>query len=248
MALRKELEEQGNWLFKRRSYFPLLIFPLLLVALRHYESFEIYIGKTAGGIFGIICITISFLGLAIRSLTIGYTPKGTSVRSTDGQVAETLNTRGMYSVVRHPLYLGNFITFLGMNLFIQVWWFSLISVLAFFIYYERIMYAEEQFLRKKFGEQYDEWAKNVPAFFPKISNWKTPKLRFLLRSVLKREYSGFFTIIVSFTVLELLGNFISKGVIKLDLPWIIFFVTGAVIYLTLRTINKTTKLLHVEGR
>jgi len=248
MALKKELEKQGNWLFKRRSYFPLLIFPLLLIALRNYENLEVYIGETAGGIFGIICIGISFLGLTIRSLTIGYTPKGTSVRSTDGQVAETLNTRGMYSVVRHPLYLGNFITFLGMNLFIQVWWFSLISVLAFFVYYERIMYAEEQFLRKKFGQQYDEWAKNVPAFFPKIKKWKTPKLRFLFRSVLKREYSGFFTIIVSFTVLELLGNFISKGILKLDLPWIIFFGTGAIIYLTLRTINKTTKLLHVEGR
>ncbi|MCF7886090.1 MAG: isoprenylcysteine carboxylmethyltransferase family protein [Candidatus Marinimicrobia bacterium] len=248
MALREKFKKQGNWLFKRRSYLPLLIFPFLIIALFNYEHLESYLGKNFGDIYGVICIAISFLGLAIRAITIGYTPKGTSVRSTDGQVADTLNTTGMYSVVRHPLYLGNFITFLGMILFIQVWWFSIIGMLAFFIYYERIMYAEEAFLRKKFGKQYLEWAKETPAFWPKFRNWKKPKLRFLFRSVLKREYSGFFTIIISFTMIEFLGNLISKSKFELDLNWIIFFSVGVIIYLTLRTINKTSKILHVEGR
>jgi len=33
MALREELERQGNWLFRWRSYLPLLIVPLFFVAL-----------------------------------------------------------------------------------------------------------------------------------------------------------------------------------------------------------------------
>lgn len=248
MALREDLSRQGNWLFKRRSYLPLLILPVLLIALRNYGILETYLGKAAGDIYGVFCIIISYIGLLIRSLTIGYTPERTSVRSTDHQIADTLNTTGMYSIVRHPLYLGNFVVFLGMILFIQVLWFTLISILAFFIYYERIMYAEEEFLRDKFGDSYVEWSKQTPAFIPKFKYWKTPDLSFSFKNVLKREYSGFFTIIISYTVIEVLGNYIATSQFELDLEWLVFLSIGGIIYLVLRTINKTTKILHVEGR
>lgn len=60
------------------------------------------------------CIAVSLFGLLIRAVTIGFTPKGTSGRNTkEGQVAEVLNTKGIYSVVRHPLYLGNYFMWLG---------------------------------------------------------------------------------------------------------------------------------------
>ena len=61
---------------------------------------------------------------------MGFAPRGTSGRNTLGQVAEVLNTSGMYSVVRNPLYLGNFVIWLGLALFIKVWWCILIVVLC----------------------------------------------------------------------------------------------------------------------
>ncbi len=139
MALREELEKQGTWLFKWRSYLPLFILPLFLIALRHSEYLERVFGDLMDDIYESLCLAISFLGLAIRCLTIGYGPKGTSGRNTKKQKAKILNTTGMYSIVRHPLYLGNFLIFLGITLFVQVWWFSLLAILAFWLYYDLVI-------------------------------------------------------------------------------------------------------------
>lgn len=126
------------------------------------------------------------MGLFIRCMVIGYAPRRTSGRNTDGQKAETLNTSGIYSIVRHPLYLGNFFIFIGMALFTQVPWFVLIAVLAFCLYYERIMFAEEKFLRGKFGDEYLRWADRRPAFIPSFKHYQKPALRFSFRNVLNR--------------------------------------------------------------
>lgn len=241
MALREELQKQGSWLFRWRSYLPLLILPVLLIALRDSEY-------APGEFYKYLCIAVSFSGLVVRSITIGYVPSGTSGRNTKKQIAETLNTRGVYSIVRHPLYFGNFIIFLGITLFVQVWWFTLIAVLGFWLYYERIMFAEEEFLRKKFGNLYLKWAEKTPAFHPKFKNWQQPDLPFSFKKVLKKEYSGFFAIIITFTFLEIVGNIFIEKRMKLDFKWKVFFIVGIVIYLTLRVLKKRTKLLNVEDR
>ena len=133
MILREEFARQGNWLFRWRSYLPLLILPVLFFALRESAHFERIPGGTIRGIFIGLCAGISLAGLSVRCLVIGYVPRGTSGRNTQSQVAQTLNTSGMYSLFRHPLYFGNFLIFLGLVLFVEVWWFTLIAILAFCI-------------------------------------------------------------------------------------------------------------------
>ncbi|MBI5893053.1 MAG: DUF1295 domain-containing protein [Deltaproteobacteria bacterium] len=248
MTLRERLEKQGNWLFKWRSYLPLLIFPVLLIALENSDYLKQNMGEFVDDIYETFCLAVSFSGLIIRCLVIGYIPEGTSGRNTKNQKAETLNTTGIYSIVRHPLYLGNFIIFLGIILFPQVWWFILIAILAFWLYYERIIFAEEEFLLKKFGHMYLEWAKKTPAFFPNIKNWQQPNLPFSFKNVLKREYSAFFGIIASLTFLEVAGDLFVEGKLDFDLPWEILFAIGLMTYLTLRTLKKKTELLNVVGR
>jgi protein-S-isoprenylcysteine O-methyltransferase Ste14 len=248
MAFREELEKQGKWLFRWRSYLPLLILPIVFIALRNSEYLETTFGDTADGIYEGFCLTLSFAGLMIRCMTVGYIPRGTSGRNTKGQKAEHLNTTGMYSIVRHPLYLGNFFIVLGIALFLQAWWLSLIAVLAFFIYYERILFAEEEFLRKKFGESYLNWARKTPVFFPKVKNWRSPSLPFSMRAVLGREYSSFFAIVASFTFLEAAGDLVAESKLELDVSWMIFFSTGLIIYIVLRILKKKTGFLHSAER
>src|SRR5690625_4190690 len=114
-------------------------------------------------------VLVSIAGLSIRLVTIGFTSKNTSGRNTtEGQVADTLNTTGIYSTVRHPLYLGNFLMWLGIALWTGNFWFIISFCLFYWVYYERIMFAEESFLRKKFGDRYLEWAEQTPAFFPSL--------------------------------------------------------------------------------
>ena len=246
MILRERFEKTGEWMFRRRSYLALPMLGIFLIALLQYE----YLGgsEKATNIWEIICLTISFFGLAIRILTIGFTPKGTSGRNTQEQLADTLNTTGLYSILRNPLYLANFFLGLGLALFAHFWWVILIYLLIFWLYYERIIFAEEAFLIKKFGDEYLEWANRTPAFIPKFSQYQKPALPFSLKTVLRREYSGFFAVVVTFSIFKMISTFVVEGIFKLDTGWLIFLISGFIIWMTLRTLKKRTKLLDVEGR
>ena len=240
MALREELEKTGNWLFRWRSYLPLFLAVIILAGLLHNNLLTNQLIDSR--VWKILCMAISFLGLSIRIIIIGHAPHGTSGGNTRKKVANMLNTAGAYSVVRHPLYLGNFVIWLGVSAFLGLWWITLVFILIFWLYYERIMYAEEEFLRKKFGKEFKEWAVRTPAFLPRFKSWKKPTLPFSMRKVLRREYSPFFAIISTFTTLEMVSEYVAKRNIKLDLMWIVLFFTGFIIYATLRTLKKKTHL------
>lgn len=246
MALREEFEKNGNWLFRWRSYLPFLMVGILVLSLKKFSYLEQ--SEFIDELWESFCLCVSFLGLGIRIFTVGYTPKGTSGRNTREQIAETLNTKGIYSIVRHPLYLGNFFIWLGITLFAHQWHLTLICVLAYWLYYERIMFAEEAYLRKKFGREFEDWADRTPAIIPRLRNWEKADLSFSLKNVLKREYNGFFVIILSMSLLELTGNIFAKGKLEIDTMWCIIFSIGFLVWFTLRTLKKKTLLLHVEGR
>jgi len=246
MALRDEFERSGNWLFRWRSYLPLLLTAVVLIGMIDYK--RPVDGYMPGQLWEIACLAVSLFGLGIRVYTIGHTPAGTSGRNTRKQVAESLNSTGIYSVLRHPLYVGNYFCWLGISMFAGTWWVSVIFTLVFMLYYERIMFAEEEFLRRKFGEAYESWAEKTAVCLPRFRNWKPSALPFSTRSVLKREYSGFFAIIVSFTLLKMVGDLLLEGTIGFDLIWAVIFSIGLVTYVTLRTLKRNTQLLSVEGR
>ncbi|TSA56875.1 DUF1295 domain-containing protein [bacterium] len=246
MALREEIEKQGNWLFKKRSYLPLLLTPVFIYLIRNVGQIEYEFGDKVENFFEVSCVSISFLGLFLRCLVSGYAPEGTSGRNTKDQYAKSLNTTGIYSLMRHPLYLGNFIIFFGIVLFLESWWVSIICTMVFWFYYERIIFSEEEFLRKQFGNQYLEWAKRTHAFLPNFKNWQKPSLRFSFKKVFKKEYSGFFAIIVVTTLLEFLAPIFIKGKAGLSLGWLIFFTTGFIIYLILLLLKTKTSLLNAD--
>jgi protein-S-isoprenylcysteine O-methyltransferase Ste14 len=246
MALIEEFEKSGNWLFRWRSYLPLLMTGIVIASLRNFHFLDQ--SEKMDELWEIFCLCVSFFGLGIRVFTIGHTPRGTSGRNTREQIAETLNTSGIYSAVRHPLYLGNFFIWLGIVLFAHQWSLTLICVLSYWLYYERIMFTEEAYLRKKFGSQFEDWADKTPAIIPSFKNWKKANLTFSLRNVLKREYNGFFVIILSMSLLEFTGNIFVKGKPEFGMMWNIILGVGFSLWLTLRTLKKRTTLLHVEGR
>src|SRR5438132_991783 len=110
MPLKEELQQQGDWLFRWRSYVPLALVPVLLAAIVTEEP---PVRSPADRWWMLFCLGVSLVGLGIRVLTVGFVPRGTSGRNTRRQMARQLNSTGMYSVVRHPLYLGNMVIWLG---------------------------------------------------------------------------------------------------------------------------------------
>ena len=154
MKLEKKLVSTGYWLFRWRSYFPIVIILIFIPAMAKYE----YVGgdREMTTIWGLFSLFVGLLGLFFRILVVGHTPQNTSGRNTREQIAEVLNTTGWYSVVRHPLYLANYLMGLGIALFPFVWWMPVIYTLSFALYYERIMLAEDDFISDKFGEDLDK--------------------------------------------------------------------------------------------
>ena len=249
MTLESEFEKQGSWLFRYRDRIPYILLPVLLVALREGGFFVRHGLEHLEVFWEMSCVAVSLLGLAVRCATVGCVSAGTSGRNTrDGQQAAELNTTGWYSVVRHPLYLGNFLILLGMLLYTEVWWFVGLVVLAFWLYYERIMYAEERYLERRFGDAFRRWAVQTPTFLPDFRLWRSPGLSFCWRTVLRREYTAFFQIAVGFTVIHLLINGLALHRFRVEASWVAFSLFGATVYAVLRTMKRKTQLLEVSGR
>lgn len=250
MALQEELVKQGGILFKYRGTLPLLILAagIGVYIQSVYNTININ-GVYDSEIFKIICLSVSLLGLVIRIITVGYTPKNTSGRNTQGQLADELNTSGLYSMVRHPLYVGNFLMWLGIAILTQNLWFIIAFIFVYWVYYERIIFAEEQFLRKKFGKPYLDWASKTPAFVPNTGNFVKPSLTFSWRKVLRKEKNGIFAIFFVIFLFECIGDAIQTKTFILTYDfWFFAMLLSGIFYLMLKLLIKKTTWLDDPGR
>jgi protein-S-isoprenylcysteine O-methyltransferase Ste14 len=252
MLLGRQLEVQGDFLFRWRGLLPYLLLPLAALAMAQSGTgLEQSMGEYAVEAVDALALTTALLGLTVRVVTVGFVPKGTSGRNTIHQRADTLNTTGLYSCVRNPLYLGNFLVVLGLAMSLQVWWFTLLTCFCFMLYYERIVLKEEAFLQSKFGEEYMNWASTTPAFLPNPRLWRAPELRFSPRSVLRREYNGFYVVAVAFALIELGEDWVEGELTgpESDLSsTLAFLAIATIIYVVLKVLKRRTTLLNVEGR
>jgi hypothetical protein len=120
--------------------------------------------------------------------------------------------------------------------------------LAYWLYYERIMFAEERFLEKKFGHRYLDWSLTAPAFIPSFKNYKPAPLTFSFKSVLRREYSGVLATIFGFVFIENLRNYFQNGNIDISSVANITLAISILAVLILRTLKHQTNWLDEQGR
>jgi protein-S-isoprenylcysteine O-methyltransferase Ste14 len=246
MALINSLESDGNWLFRRRGQIPVVLFLLAVpaIASTDYDRLSPAFIHTMNW----LAATCSVVGFLIRAYTIGTTPRGTSGRNTAGQVAESLNSSGIYSLVRHPLYLGNYLMWIGIVLFTKNIWFTITVSLLYWLYYERIMFAEERFLERKFGDAYLKWSNGIPAFLPRLSGFIPSEIPFSIRSVLRREYSGVLATVIGFVFVEVVIGWFRWGVFTIGDSFLYVLYLTIVLTLLLRSLKHYTSLLNEEGR
>lgn len=88
--------------------------------------------------------------------------------------ADRLVTEGIYSRIRHPLYLSN--TGIGIAFILSHLGFRPIAALfaailvGFEVFLSRM---EDRYLEGRFGNAWQEWAIKTPAFFPRILGTKS---------------------------------------------------------------------------
>jgi hypothetical protein len=85
-------------------------------------------------------------------------------------------------------------------------------------------------------------------FIPRLRGYRSAALPFSFRNVLKREYSGLFALVILFTAEVLEWGWVATGRWHADPVWLSAAAVSAVLYLTLRTLKRRTRLLHVDGR
>jgi protein-S-isoprenylcysteine O-methyltransferase Ste14 len=176
----------GNFLFHYRNILLPVFFLLILV-----PAPELFQNPTIALVIG---LGISIAGQLIRFLTIGfvYIIRGGQNRKV---YAQDLVTTGIFSHCRNPLYVGNILVGIGMGVASNsVLFFSVITPLIIFVYIA-IVAAEENFLRGKFGSAYDEYARDVNRWFPKLKGISNTfkAHQFNWKRVLLKEYNSTFT-------------------------------------------------------
>jgi len=113
-----------------------------------------YLGKTSETLF-ITGSVIAGLGIVIRLWASGYVMKN-----------KVLSTTGPYAYVRHPLYVGNILLLAGFSVASGLWWSYLLMAALLWFYYPPTISYEDNKLHGIFGEQWENWSKDVKALIP----------------------------------------------------------------------------------
>jgi protein-S-isoprenylcysteine O-methyltransferase Ste14 len=235
-------ERSGAVLFRWRSYIPLVMVPLLIVPLRLDRTHELPLA------WELFAGAVAIAGEVLRFIFSGRVPPGTSERSTTSPRAASLSTTGVYSLVRHPLYIANTMTMLGLALFPGRWELPVIVLLLSFLYYERIAVHEEVFLEERFGEEFRRWADRVPALIPSFRTYEPSRQPFSWVRAMEREFNGILAIAASLFLLDLFDDSPSLSSLHVSAVWTVFLLAAALSFLAMVARKHAIRRLQYLGR
>jgi protein-S-isoprenylcysteine O-methyltransferase Ste14 len=230
------LVSAGAFAFKYRGY--LLPVAVILFIL---PSPRLFADPALAGLIGFL---VAVLGQVCRVITIGlaYIIRG----GKDHKVyAEELVTSGLYSHCRNPMYVGNFFLLLGLAIASNSWLFTLVGIPLSLAMHKAIVAAEENFLRNKFGAQFDAYCARVPRWVPRLAGLgKTVSgMQFDWRRVVMKEYRAGFDWF-SATALVVLVNLYRSGLLDddqgLTALMVLIIVVRVVLWFASRQMNKRT--------
>lgn len=178
----------GDFFFRYRNFLFIVLYLLLFIPSPPLfgESF----GSGYYWIAIVLGLIITVSGQLIRGGTIGlaYIVRG----GKDKKVyADGLVTEGIFSHVRNPLYVGNILMLLGVGILANSLLYTLIVMPLFLLIYQCIVLAEENFLKNKFGSDFDNYTKKVHRWIPNISglNETFSGMEFKWKRWLIKEYN-----------------------------------------------------------
>tara|TARA_B100002052_G_C15828431_1_gene574129 strand:+ start:180 stop:911 length:732 start_codon:yes stop_codon:yes gene_type:complete len=243
MKLQNQILHIGKFLFQYRGQIPILLI-LIAVPVIYKTSYYEKIPIETQSIVKCIAILIALCGLIIRFITVATTPTGTSGKNRKRQVADQLNTTGIYSIVRNPLYLANYLIWLGVSIYSLSYLLIIITSLFFFIIYEKIILVEEDFLTKKYQKKYETYSLKTPCLLPNFNNYIKSNINFDFKKIIREEYSPTLSTIISFIYIDILTYFIFEGAVHLNKLHLIIILTSVSVVLILKILKTYTSFLR----
>ncbi len=186
----------GNFFFRfRNGLFPLVYLLLLIKGPAIFPDHRIAVA---------LGFLVAFVGQAIRGLTVGldYIIRGGRQRRV---YADQLVQGGLFAHCRNPLYIGNLVIILGLGLASNSLLFLAIASPFFLFAYRAIIAAEENFLRGKFGDEFDAYCRRVPRFAFRLNGLSQTLtgMRFNWRRLISAEYGTAFAWFAVMTLVAL---------------------------------------------
>jgi protein-S-isoprenylcysteine O-methyltransferase Ste14 len=101
---------------------------------------------------------VGVIGLWVRAYAAGYLHK-----------QEVLTVTGPYAYTRNPLYLGSAVLALGAGIATRSWISASILIVYFAVFYSMVMWREANELHLRHGASFEEYARAVPLFIPRLT-------------------------------------------------------------------------------
>jgi protein-S-isoprenylcysteine O-methyltransferase Ste14 len=180
----------GRFLFTYRNG----IFPAAAVVMILCSRPRIFLGDVRyDWVLDAVGFAIALSGQALRAAVIGlaYIQRGGKNRKID---APRLVRDGIFSLSRNPLYVGNILIIAGLVVIYNSPWIYAIVLPAFVFAYICIVAAEEEFLRGRFGAEYDDYCAEVHRFIPTPKRWRWVfhGASFDMKRVILKDYGSAF--------------------------------------------------------
>lgn len=139
---------------------PVIYAVIFIVGLFLQKQFSInntFFHSSTAKITGSIFIAVAFIFIAS---SVGQFIKSRNTVVTI-KPASSLQTTGIYSVTRNPMYAGLACVYLALGFLIGNWWNFILFPLLIIIVQTYIIYSEEKYLEREFGAAYSNYKKNV---------------------------------------------------------------------------------------
>lgn len=192
----------GNFFFRFRNLaFPLIVVALCASAPPPPDSLS---RPWANNIKDAGAILLALAGLILRATVIGYAyiRRGGRNKRVD---ADGLVTEGMFALCRNPLYVGNILIYAGVLLLHGAPPVILAGLVVFGFIYQCIVLAEEDFLLRKFGDEYRIYCAEVPCWMPRLGKFRTATagMTFNFRRVILKDYSTLCSTLTGLALVEI---------------------------------------------
>ncbi|MEE8393290.1 MAG: isoprenylcysteine carboxylmethyltransferase family protein [Rhodospirillales bacterium] len=180
--------------------FPIVIIPLILFVSPVFPGD----GAGLGRWFDIPMLMVGLAGQGLRVLVVGYAyikRGGLNKRV----YADKLVTRGVFGHSRNALYVGNILMIASLLLIVGNFWGYVLGGPFFIFAYIAIVSAEENFLREKFGAEYDDYCRRVNRWVPNFKGFgkSIEDMNFRWGRVVAKEYSSFSAWVLAVLAIEL---------------------------------------------
>lgn len=199
----------GNLFFRWRN----ALFPGVFLLAAFTVRPQVILGSaTIGSFLLAFGVAVALVGEGFRLLTIGfeYIHRGGKDRR---PYAGRLIKEGIFASTRNPMYVGNTLIAVGITLATTSLMAYVVLIPLFLSVYQAIVSAEENYLLKKFGSEYEAYCSSVNRFLPSLAVVRRlwSGTRWDLKRAVRKDLSTLMGLVTGLTLLPVWRSYFLEG-------------------------------------